>query len=102
DTADEGPRHWIEKTLVSGRADRERGPYAMGSALWSPQKAKNGGDIYRFMRDVSPGDVVLHLTDNNGFTGVSRAASAFETFKGVPNTEWGEGPSYLVRLSGFR
>jgi hypothetical protein len=25
------------------------------------------------MRDVRPGDVVLHLTDNEGFTGISRA-----------------------------
>jgi hypothetical protein len=33
---------WIEKTIVSGRPDRATGPYALGTALWSPQKAKGG------------------------------------------------------------
>jgi len=96
------PRCWIEKTIVQGRPDREEGQYALGAALWSPQRDKRGGDIYRFMREVKPGDIVLHLTDNTGFVGVSRAAGSFEKFDGVPDTEWSEGPSYLVRLSDFR
>jgi MoxR-like ATPase len=102
DEDDDNPAYWIEKTIVDGRSDREKGDYALGAALWSPEKDKRGGDIYRFMRDVKPDDIVLHLTDNNGFTGVSRAARGFEKFNGVPNTAWGEGPSYLVRLSDFR
>jgi MoxR-like ATPase len=99
--AREAPRYWVEKTIVRGRPDREEGPYSVGRVLWSPQRDRGGGDTYRFMRQVQPGDVILHLTDNVAFTGVSRAASAVEEFGGVPNTEWGEGPSYLVRLHEF-
>jgi hypothetical protein len=98
---EESPNYWIEKTLVRGRPSRETGEYALGQVLWSPQRAKGGQDIYRFMRDVEPGDVILHLTDNDGFTGISRASSSVEEFNGVPYTEWGEGPSYLVRLENF-
>lgn len=80
-------RWWIEKTIVSRRPDRESGEYALGRALWSPQRDKRGADIYRFMRDIKPGDIILHLTDNIGFTGISRAAAAVEEFDCVPNTE---------------
>jgi 5-methylcytosine-specific restriction protein B len=53
-------RFWVEKTHVAGRPDRESGPHALGKALWSPQKSKSGGNIYRYMREVQPGDVVFH------------------------------------------
>jgi DNA polymerase III delta prime subunit len=52
------------------------------------------------MRDVQAGDVILHLTDNLGFTGVSRAASGSEEFGGLPGTDW-EGECYLIRLQDF-
>ena len=94
------PRVWIEKTIVQGRPDRQQGDYALGNALWSPTRAKGGADIYRFMRDVEPGDVILHLTDNFGFTGVARAASSSEEFEGLPGTDW-EGECYLIRLRDF-
>jgi hypothetical protein len=97
-----GTRFWVEKTLVRGHPTRESGAYALGKVLWSPRRSKGGGDIYRFMREVRPGDVVLHLTDNEAFTSVSQAASAYEDFGGVAETEWGEQPSYLVRLRDFR
>jgi len=90
-----GPRCWIEKTLVQGRSDRTSGQYALGQALWSPQLAKGGADVYRFMRETQPGDVVFHLTDNQAFTLVSRTASAVEEFSGIPGTEWG-GRSVLL------
>ena len=32
---DEPIRFWIEKTIVKGRGDRERGEFALGKALWS-------------------------------------------------------------------
>jgi MoxR-like ATPase/predicted RNA-binding protein with PUA-like domain len=89
---------WIEKTHVRGRSDREEGPYALGNALWSPKQHKGGGDIYKFMRQVRPGDVVFHLTDSEAITAVSWIESKFEEFEGVADTEWGLGPSYLVRL----
>jgi predicted RNA-binding protein with PUA-like domain len=78
------PRVWIEKTLVTGRPDRESGDRALGHALWSPQRDKRGGDIYRSMRETKPGDVVLHLTDNRAFTGVSTVESNFENVDGLP------------------
>jgi MoxR-like ATPase len=92
------PQVWVEKTITRGRPDRLSGEYAMGKMLWSPQRDKRGGDIYRFMREVQPGDIVLHLTDNEAFTAVSRAAGAAEEFGGVPSTAWDEQPSYRIRL----
>lgn len=95
------PNFWIEKTLVRRRDDRIHGEYALGKALWSPQKGKDGADIYHFMREVEPGDIVLHFIDNAEITGVSTVQSKMEEFGGVANTQWGEGPSYLVRLRDF-
>jgi hypothetical protein len=77
-----GMRFWVEKTKVKGRPDREAGEYAVGNALWSPQRSRSGGDVYRFMREIAPSEVVLHLTDNYAFTGVSRVASGVEEFGG--------------------
>ena len=87
-----GPRVWIEKTLVKGRPDREDGEHRLGAALWSPQKNKKGADIYRNMRSVRKGDIILHLIDNRQFVGVSVAAGpADDTFQGLPGTAW-QGP----------
>jgi hypothetical protein len=86
-----GTRFWIEKTIVKGRPDRQVGPHRLGEALWSPQKSTDGKDIYANMREVSPGDMVLHLTDNFGFTGTSIVAKeADDDFHGIPGTQWGE------------
>jgi hypothetical protein len=93
---------WIEKTLIEGRSDRGEGPNALGKALWSPIRDSSGKDIYRFMRDVRPGDTVLHLTDNRGFTAISRVKEPATTFGGVKNTEWGEQESYRVELTAFQ
>jgi hypothetical protein len=95
--------YWIEKTIVRGRTDRERGEHALGQALWSPQRSKSGGDIYANMRRVRPGDVVFHLTDNEAITAVSVAADlADQSFGGVEGTEWGGKPSYRVPLDLFQ
>ena len=94
-------RWWIEKTIVGRRKDRQEGEHAVGRALWSPTKSKGGTDIYRFMREIQPGDRVLHLTDNAAFTGISIAAGKTETFEGLANTPW-TGECYLVRLRDYR
>lgn len=91
---------WIEKTLVEGRPDRIAGDYALGKLLWSPVRDKSGKDIYHFMRDVAPGDIVLHLTDNRGFTGVSIASEPVIETVGVHGSDW-EGAAYAVKLSDF-
>lgn len=95
-------RVWVEKTIVRERQDRQSGPHRLGEALWSPQKAVDGRDIYANMREVRPGDAVLHLTDNEAFTGQSWAAEAVDsTFQGVSGTEWGDRPCYRIQLSNF-
>lgn len=97
------PQVWVEKTIVQGRPDRVDGDHALGKALWSPQRARGGADIYKLMRDVRPGDVVLHLTDNEAFTGISRVASpADSNFTGVANTDWADQPGYRIQLEAFR
>jgi hypothetical protein len=95
-------RYWVEKSFVKGRQDREHGEDALGKALWSPQRSKDGRDINKNMRAVHPGDVIFHLTDNEGITGVSVAKSPAQvTFVGVQGTEWAGMPCYRISLSGF-
>ena len=97
------PRVWIEKAITKDRPDRQSGPHRLGEAIWSPQRSKNGGDFYANMRRVQPGDVVLHLTDNKGFTGVSTASDTHDdTFVGLENTDWAGVPAYRVQLENYR
>lgn len=100
--AESGPRYWIEKTLVTGRADRLEGDHALGRALWSPQTSKDGRQIYGAMTQVSEGDIVFHLTDNKAITDVSVvAASADDSFTGVAGTEWADQPGYRIALKDY-
>lgn len=93
-------RIWIEKTIVNGRTDRLLGERALGKAIWSPQRDKRGADIYKCMREVSVGDIILHLINNSEFCGVSVVKSkAIETI-GVTGTEW-DGPAYLIDLKDY-
>jgi hypothetical protein len=97
------PTVWIEKSLVKGRHDRAVGDHALGRALWSPLRAQNGSDIYRNMRLVQPNDIVLHLTDNSAFTGISIADSFARTdFVGVEGTNWADLPCYRIALRDFK
>lgn len=96
------PRIWVEVTLVRGRSDRTAGPHQLGQALWSPQRSADDRDIYANMRQVRRGDVILHLTDNEGITAVSQAAgSVDDTFMGVSGTPWGDRPCYRISLERF-
>ena len=95
-------KFWIEKTLVAGRADRLDGPNSLGKALWSPQKSKDGKDIYRSMREIKANDVIFHFIDNKALVGVSKAKSSADTnFAGLKGTEWSDTPSYRIDLEGF-
>lgn len=97
------PRVWIEKTLVRNRPDRGRDQeHGLGRALWSPKKDKRGADIYAAMREVGPGDVVIHLIDNSEFAGVSIVASPAEDFTGLPDTEWGAREGWRVALRDYQ
>jgi len=95
-------RAWIEKSLVRGRPDREEGAHALGKALWSPKASTDGADIYSNMREVRPGDVVFHLTDNEAIKGVSVVSGIREDdFVGVSGTPWGGVACYRVPLKEF-
>lgn len=93
---------WLEKTDVNGKKDRETGEYSLGNAMWSPQRDIGGADIYKFMRDVKSGDVILHLIDREDICGISKAASSVDTnFKGLEHTEWSGRGGYLIKLKDF-
>jgi MoxR-like ATPase len=97
------PQVWIEKCLVKGRPDRARGDNALGHALWSPLRFRNGADGYRNMRLVQPGDIILHLTDNEAFTGVSIADGFARTdFVGLDGTDWAGLRCYRISLRDFK
>lgn len=94
-------KYWIEKTIVRGRGDRESGDRALGKALWSPQKDKGGADIYKNMREVDKGDVILHLIDNSKISGVSKVKNSADKSHGILGTEW-DGPAYLIELENYQ
>ena len=92
-------RFWIEKTLVAGRPDRQVGENALGHAVWSPQKSKDGSNIYGNMLQVRAGDVIFHLTDNAAISAVSVASGAADSsFMGVDGTDWAGQPGYRILL----
>lgn len=96
-------RYWVEKTLIDGRPDRQEGAFAFGKVLWSPQRTEDGRDYYRAMREVKPGDVVLHFVDNRRFTAVSRAAALPDTsFTGVAGTAWAGRPAVRIDLTNLQ
>ena len=97
---------WIEKTLVVGRDDRLHGERQMGKVLWSPQKGKPNkvtgtqADVYKNMRSVEKGDIILHLIDNQKFVGISISTETAQEAEGLSGTEW-EGPAYLIKLENY-
>jgi MoxR-like ATPase len=96
------PKVWVEKTHVRNRQDREAGPHRLGSALWSPQKSTSGSDIYSEMREVKVNDLVLHLTDNEGFTGISKVIGPLDAgFIGLEGTNWAGVRAYRIELGEF-
>ena len=67
---------WIEMRQVKG-SEHEFGTLSLGKALLSLQKGgteKNPRNYYKEMTLVKPNDIVLHLTENEAFTGISRVA----------------------------
>jgi hypothetical protein len=97
------PLVWIEKVLVEGRPDRQHGEYALGRAIWSPKRSRSDADDYWAMREVQPGDYIIHLVDNREIAGVSKAESYADLeFQGLPDTAWAGMDGYLVRLTDYR
>lgn len=97
------PVVWLEKTQVTGRPDRVEGTHALGQALWSPIRGKRDRDTYSVMRDVQPGDYVLHLVDGEAIVGASRVqARASLDFEGIPDTAWAGSKAYSIPLAEHR
>lgn len=62
------PNVWIEKTKQSNRNGK---PYPYPGFLTSPQAGSDGRNTYSLMKEVKPGDLVVHLIDNEILSGVS-------------------------------
>jgi len=96
-------RYWIEKRNASEESRSQVQEHGLGIAMWSPQRSQTGSDIYSNMRRVKPGDVVLHLTDNSSFVGISSVAEeADDTFTGLPGSKWPDRPAYRVALANYQ
>ena len=71
--------------------------------IWSPKRSRSDDDDYWAMRQVQPGDYVIHLIDNRDIAGVSKVARyADMDFRGLPDTAWAGMDGYLVRLTDYR
>ncbi|KQM54511.1 hypothetical protein ASE69_18625 [Sphingomonas sp. Leaf208] len=96
-------RFWIEKTIVNGREDRLSGAHSLGQALWSPQRSKDGKNIYANMLEVRPGDIVFHLVDNHAIAGVSVVETAADqSFVGLAGSDWADQPGYRITLIDYQ
>ena len=94
-------RVFVEKCNVKGRQDRIEGDYKLGKAIWSPSQGKKGADIYKLMREVIPGDLIIHLTDNKGIRGISEVAGKYSEGIGIENTEWAGVKAYFIKLRNY-
>ena len=100
---------WVEKTKTMDNGKeilhRTSGPRALGRAIWSPRESKSGQDIYAEMRDVSKGDLIIHLVNNSTkdtyISGVSvvKNDGVIEE-DGITGSDW-EGPAYLHELQEY-
>jgi len=94
-------RVFVEKCNVKGRQDRIEGDYKLGKAIWSPTQGKKGADIYKLMREVNPGDLIIHLTDNKGIRGISEVAEKYSEGIGIENTKWAGVKAYFIKLRNY-
>lgn len=97
----------MEKTYYKDVLDREKGVYSLGKALWSPQRRSDGRDIYKNMREIKEGDIVLHLVDNTEIVGISVVDLQYNSnFFCLPGTSHDDGtgrrPGYLVTLKDYQ
>jgi hypothetical protein len=95
-------RFWVERLPAEGRPGSDAGALAVGSALWVPVHRQGDIDASALMRDMEPGDVVFHLTDNVGLTGVSVVAGALqEDFRCPEGSTWAGESGYCVPLRDY-
>jgi hypothetical protein len=68
----------------------------------APARSTSGADLYRHVRELVLGDIILHFTDQHAFTGWSRVAGPAEEMATRP--EFGIGPerTLVVPLKDYR
>jgi hypothetical protein len=107
---DIAPSVWVEKTSIHAPyKEIDGGELALGRALISPQESAGGRDIYKEMREASPGDIVVHLRqDTKTLAGVSVIEGEVETDYDFPDAvleRWKpaqrDSGGYLRRLFNF-
>lgn len=99
------PSVWIEVTSMGHSHGGEAG-WRLGEALWSPVRNKAGHDRYELMTELAPGDIVLHLADEEtgqpkGILGWSTVAARSEVSvqgPAEPGAWAGQEPFYRVPL----
>jgi AAA domain (dynein-related subfamily) len=100
---------WVETTNVANRPGF--GPWAFGRCLWSPSRYRDGKDRYSLMREVVPGDLVIHFAEAFGNTAAKRAMVGFSVVEsGSEQIEYeppqagawaGQAPYYRTPLRDF-
>jgi hypothetical protein len=104
------PKWWVEKTTLSGHPLEGAAPFktGFGESLWSPQTDDRGAKRYESMKKVEPGDIILHINQDNhanSFLGVSRASGRSSPFTIPQGTQWtreGPKPGFFVPLSDYK
>lgn len=92
-------RYWVESCDVQQRQHRQGAELAVGAALCGARRAPDGDGSFELMREMEPGDVVLHFTDGGGFSGVSVVeAEVDESFVCPQDSQWAGLPGYRVSL----
>jgi DNA polymerase III delta prime subunit len=93
-------RWWIEKTTTKDYPYRQEGEWAVGQAIFYWPERIAAGHVQSQVRE---GDVVLHLTDKTGFTGISRVKSAWQEEAAPPeDTDWHLESVAITRLEEYR
>jgi hypothetical protein len=105
------PFAWVE--ITKRRNKVAEGRWALGHSLWSPVAApKNGADVYAFMRQPTPGDLVIHFVEEGAplggrvFAGTSRVAAAAHEMQEIPPRAtggWAQARAfYVIELKDYQ
>lgn len=96
-------RFWVEKSAPQDLPDGQNAPNSLERALWiSRQTLPEGADSVAMLREVEPGDVVFHFTDNEGITGVSRVEGEIDEDYVCPDdSPWAGYTGYRLQLTEF-
>ena len=82
---------YVEKTRENTHSDTSLVNSGLTQSLWSPEKNRADRNIYRAMKDIKKGDLVLHLVmdKNNLFIGVSKVKESAINITIPPENHWG-------------